>query len=191
MLNRQLLPTKGLTTAAVHATLLLAILLAIGHPTDQLAVTTATLYAIFRVSIEIIASSTLWILKQLTKVAEETSLNLGTDLTHHLPPNPSIPAKFITALIILLLHSATTGITLIAGIFLISQAGLHPLPNHLTWLSIALTLTGTTGLAFIYSLLTAVVLAMAHMADAVNPKFDQLRLLAQTVDTRLRAKIPN
>lgn len=185
MVNKKLLPIRDFRMAAVHATLLLLLLVAIGHPVGEWAVTGAALYAFFRLSGGIIGLLFLYATNSLLRYGEKVSRKLQAPIPDNRTAEVERSGKIIALASGLLLTWATVGLGLGVGSLAVTGVGLTPLPGYFPWIALGFAAAGLVGLAGMFGLLALALFAVDNLSAAASPKFDQFQEAARRVDSRL------
>lgn len=186
MLNKKVLPIRDFKMAAVHATLLLLLLVAIGHPVEEWAVTGAVLYVFFRLSGGIIGLLFLYAAKGLLRYGEKVSRKLQAPIPDNRAAEGNRAGKIIAFASGLLLTWATVGLGLGVGGLAVNGVGLTPLHGYFPWVTLGFAVVGLAGLVGMFGLVALALYAVDNLSAAASPKFDQFQATARGVDSRLR-----
>ena len=188
MLNKKTLPIEGLLGATFYATLLISLLVVIGHPVEELAVTSAVLYAFLWATAEGIVRLLLRVLEGLIRYGETVSQKLGFDIEDmaHQAPAGTFFGKLLASIMVGLMVSAIVGSALVLGQYATVAVGLTQLPGPLSWIAWGLAGAGLAGLAFILTLMALSLRTVDNLSEADSSRFSQFHGATREVDFRLR-----
>lgn len=186
MLNKKVLPISDFPAAALYATGLLLLLVSIGYPVEEWALTGAVLYLFCRVALELVVALVLGVSRSLLRYGERVARRLPASA----PDKPTAAenrAGLALAFVIgVLLAWAAVGLGLVSGALVVGNLELTPLPGYLLWFAGAAAAICGVGLFGIFGLIAAVFYAAANRPATARPKFDQFQEATRKADFRLR-----
>ena len=131
---------------------MLLLLVAIGHPVEEWAVTAAVLYVFFRLSGEIIGLLFLYAAKSLLRYGEKVSRRLQAPIPDSRTAEGNRAGKIIAFASGLLLTWVTVGLGLGSGSLVVNGVGLTPLHGYFPWVAFGFAAAGIVGLAGMFGL---------------------------------------
>lgn len=189
MLNKKVLPISDFPAAAIHATLLLLLLVSIGYPVEEWAVTGAVLYLFFRVSLEIVVALTLGVSRSLLRYGERVARRLPAATPANRTAAENRAGLAFAFAIGVLLTGAALGLGLGSGAWAVSNLGMTPLPEYFLPVAGILAAIGVGGLGGIFGLFAAVFYSAANPPATARPKFDRFQETARTSSRLRRGKL--
>ncbi len=140
----KLLPIRGFGEALIFATAIFLSLLAIGHPIEELAITTAVFYAVIQLSASVIFFILLLVLKALSQYGEAVYRRMGIEVEEPAGQSPAndLSGKLPGLITLALLVITVLGVALAAGSIAVKVVGLSPLPGYFSRIAWTFALFG-------------------------------------------------
>ena len=144
MLNKEILPIRGFIGASIYATFLICLLVLIGHPINELAVTAAVFYLFVWLMGEGLTRLSLKVLQGLIRYGEAVARRLGngSEEIARQSSGGTFVGNILALIMVGLLGSAIFGGGLVLGRFAVEAVGLSHLPGYFSWIALSLAAAG-------------------------------------------------
>ena len=188
-MRKSLLPVRDFKLAIAYTTAWMFAFWLVEYPIGDWAATAVVLYVSLWLAREVVSALVQFVAERMQEYAKRVAQKAGVELLDHSPPEYSLRDKLLYAALFLLLCFTIIGLSLTAGIPVLSLYGLAPLPSFFNWIAWGLFLVGGVGISLLFGIVmwllssadaginTAIASQQAHAAVHRQPTELELRLL--------------
>ena len=188
-MRKSLLPVRDFKLAIAYTTAWISAFWLVEYPISDWAATAVVLYVSLWLAREVVSALVQFVAERMQEYAKRVAQKAGVELLDHSPPEYSLRDKLLYVALFLLLYFAIIGLSLTAGIPVLSLYGLAPLPSFFNWIAWGLFLVGGVGISLLFGIVmwllssadaginTAIASQQAHAAVNRQPTELEFRLL--------------